>query len=78
MHFLLQVDMRELTKRLDAISGDLRSLLRDKGFRHAGITREGERIVIRFRDGETRNKAGWVLGTISPVRCSWPTREKAT
>ncbi|HNC53109.1 MAG TPA: protein translocase subunit SecD [Accumulibacter sp.] len=62
VHFLLQVDMRgALTKRLDAISGDLRSLLRDKAVRHAGITREGEHIVIRFRDGETRNKARVVL-----------------
>jgi preprotein translocase subunit SecD len=58
VHFLLQVDMKgALTKRLDAISGDLRSLLRDKTVRHAGITREGERVVIRFRDNETRNKA---------------------
>ena len=46
-----------LTKRLDAISGDLRSLLRDKSIRHGGVNREGERIVIRFRDEETRSKA---------------------
>ena len=62
VHFLLQVDMKgALTKRLDAISGDLRSLLRDKTIRHAGITREGERVLIRFRDNETRNKARIVL-----------------
>jgi preprotein translocase subunit SecD len=58
VHFLLQVDMKgALTKRLDSIGGDLRTLLRDKNVRHAGIRREGERIVIRFRDSETRNKA---------------------
>jgi preprotein translocase subunit SecD len=58
VHFLLQVDMKgAVTKRLDALSGDLRSLLRDKNIRHAGISREGERMLIRFRDGETRNKA---------------------
>jgi preprotein translocase subunit SecD len=62
VHFLLQVDMKgALTKRLDSISGDLRSLLRDKTVRHAGITREGDRVVIRFRDNETRNKARVVL-----------------
>jgi preprotein translocase subunit SecD len=58
VHFLLQVDMKgALTKRLDSMSADLRSLLRDKNVRHAGIGREGERIVIRFRDQETRDKA---------------------
>jgi preprotein translocase subunit SecD len=62
VHFLLQVDMKgALTKRLDSISADLRSLLRDKTVRHAGITREGERVVIRFRDNETRSKARIIL-----------------
>ncbi len=62
VHFLLQVDMKgAVTKRLDALGGDLRSLLRDRNIRHAGISREGERMVIRFRDGETRNKARIVL-----------------
>jgi preprotein translocase subunit SecD len=57
VHFLLQVDMKgALTKRLDSIGGDLRSLLRDKTVRHAGIAREGERLVIRFRDNDTRAK----------------------
>ncbi|MBL8424798.1 MAG: protein translocase subunit SecD [Candidatus Accumulibacter phosphatis] len=62
VHFLLQVDMKgALTKRLDSIGGDLRSLLRDKNVRHAGIAREGERLTIRFRDGDTRAKARIVL-----------------
>ena len=55
VHFLLQVDMPgAITKRLDSTAADLRSLLRDKNVRHAGISRDGERIVIRFRDAETR------------------------
>ncbi len=67
VHFLLQVDMKgALTKRLDSISADLRSLLRDKNIRHGGIGREGERIVIRFRDEETRNKARIVLEDSQP------------
>jgi preprotein translocase subunit SecD len=36
VHFLLQVDMKgALTKRLDATTGDLRTLMRDKNVRHA-------------------------------------------
>ena len=58
VHFLLQVDMNgALIKRLDATAADLRSLLRDKNIRHGGIAREGERVVIRFRDAEPRTKA---------------------
>ena len=55
VHFLLQVDMPgALTKRLDATTGDLRTLMRDKNVRHAGITREGTTVVVRFRDAEQR------------------------
>jgi preprotein translocase subunit SecD len=67
VHFLLQVDMKgALTKRLDSMSADLRSLMRDKNVRHGGINREGERIVIRFRDEETRNKARIALEDNQP------------
>jgi preprotein translocase subunit SecD len=58
VHFLLQVDMKgALTKRLDATSADLRTMLRDKNIRHGGIAREGMAVVIHFRDAETRNAA---------------------
>ncbi|MFZ4537797.1 protein translocase subunit SecD [Propionivibrio sp.] len=67
VHFLLQVDMKgALTKRLDSISADLRSLLRDKNVRHGGINRESERIVISFRDEETRSKARTTLEDNQP------------
>jgi len=67
VHFLLEVDMKgALTKRLDATSADLRSLLRDKNVRHGGVNREGERIVIRFRDEETRSKARIALEDNQP------------
>ncbi len=67
VHFLLQVDMQgALTKRLDSVSADLRSLMRDKTVRHGGINREGERIVVRFRDEETRSKARIVLEDNQP------------
>ncbi|HRJ25583.1 MAG TPA: protein translocase subunit SecD, partial [Thauera sp.] len=55
VHFLLEVDMPgALVKRLDSTTGDLRTLMRDKSVRHAGITREGNTVVIRFRDAEQR------------------------
>lgn len=67
VHFLLQVDMKgALTKRLDSISADLRTLMRDKNLRHAGINRDGDRIVIKFRDAATRDKAKTVLEDNQP------------
>ena len=53
-----QVDMKgAVTKRLDATTGDLRTLLRDKNVRHAGISREGASVVVKFRDAETQARA---------------------
>jgi preprotein translocase subunit SecD len=58
VHFLLQVDMKgALTKRLDSTGADLRSLLRDKNIRHGGIQREGNMLVMRFREAALRDKA---------------------
>ena len=54
VHFLMQVDMKSaLTKRAEALTGDMRSLLRDKNIRHAGITRDGNAVDVRFRDAAT-------------------------
>lgn len=51
VHFMLQVDMQAaLIKRADSLAGDLRSMMRDKGIRHGGISREGQAIDIRLRD----------------------------
>ena len=58
VHFLLQVDMKEaLDKRVEATVGDLRTLMRDKNIRHAGIARVGDGVEVRFRDADTRNRA---------------------
>ena len=58
VHFLLQVDMPgALTKRMDATAGDLRTLLREKNIRHAGVNRDGQAVSIRFRDAEQREAA---------------------
>lgn len=58
VHFLLEVDMAgALTNRLDSTAGDLRTLLRDRRIRHAGITREGNSVHLRFREAELRDAA---------------------
>ena len=62
VHFLLQVDMKQaLSKRIDATTGELRSLLRDKNVRHAGIARSGESIEIRFREDAVLERARSVI-----------------
>ena len=62
VHFLMQVDMKAaLTKKADALAGDARSLLREKNIRHAGIARDGNGVVIRFRDPATLATARTVL-----------------
>jgi len=51
VHFMLQVDMQAaLTKKAESYAGDLRSVLREKNIRHAGIERNGQAIQVRFRD----------------------------
>lgn len=51
VHFMLQVDMQAaLTKRADALAGDLRTMMRDKSIRHGGISRDGQAIEVRLRD----------------------------
>jgi preprotein translocase subunit SecD len=54
VHFLMQVDMRAaLTKKVDSLATDARSALRDKNIRHAGISRDGQSVVVLFRDAAT-------------------------
>ncbi|HMH16862.1 MAG TPA: protein translocase subunit SecD [Burkholderiales bacterium] len=67
VHFLLQVDMRAaLTKRAESLAGDVRTQLRDKSVRHTGIAREGNNIVVHFRDTETRDKARVIIAEQLP------------
>jgi preprotein translocase subunit SecD len=62
VYFLMQVDMKSvLTKKAEALAGDIRTLLRDKNLRHAGITRVGDTVDIRFRDRDTLNSARTLL-----------------
>ncbi|MEJ5999472.1 protein translocase subunit SecD [Paucibacter soli] len=62
VHFLMQVDMKSaLTKKAESLTGDLRTLLRDKGIRHAGISRDGNNVIVNFREAELRDKAAVLL-----------------
>ncbi len=64
VHFLMQVDMKSaLTKKAESLTGDVRTMLRDKNIRHAGIRRDGNSLVIAFRDEATRNQADLLLRT---------------
>jgi len=58
VHFMLQVDMPSaLTKKAESLAGDLRSALREKNLRHAGINRNGPSIEVRFREVATAEAA---------------------
>ena len=57
VHFLLEVDMKAaITKRLDGVATELRTQMRDRSIRHGGIAREGNAVVMRFRDKEALDK----------------------
>ncbi|OON60315.1 protein-export membrane protein SecD [Massilia sp. KIM] len=58
VHFLLQVDTKAvLDTKVKGIQASVRSNLRDKNVRHAGIERVGDTVEVRFRDAETRAAA---------------------
>jgi preprotein translocase subunit SecD len=78
VHFLMQVDMKAaLTKKAEALTGDVRSLLREKDVRHSGIARDGHRLDVRFRDGETRQRAQNLLADQLPDLLWTPSGEGA-
>ena len=62
VHFLMQVDMKAaLTKKAESLTGDVRTLLRDKNIRHAGISRDGNTVVLAFRDAAAMTAARTLL-----------------
>ncbi len=71
VHFLMQVDMAAaLTKKTESLSTDVRTLLRDKSIRHAGIQRSGDSIEVRLRDREAQTKAREAL-TLAQADMLW-------
>ena len=58
VHFLLQVDMKAAAnKSVERYVGDIRSMLRDKKVYYSGLAREGDRVVLRFREPDQRAAA---------------------
>jgi preprotein translocase subunit SecD len=67
VHFLMQVDMSAaVNKRLDAMVGDSRSLLRDKTIRTNGVQRQGQSVDVSVADLDTANKAQAALAETQP------------
>ena len=67
VHFLMQVDMKAaLTKKAESVTGDIRTLLRDRNIRHAGVSRDGDLVVLRFRDAAMMAQARTLLGEQLP------------
>ncbi|MEQ1879839.1 MAG: protein translocase subunit SecD [Burkholderiales bacterium] len=66
VHFLLQVDMKgALTKAADRYLADIRSTLRGK-IRYSTIAREGQTVVVKFREAAAREQALAELGKQVP------------
>ncbi|MBB4845544.1 preprotein translocase subunit SecD [Paucibacter oligotrophus] len=67
VHFLMQVDMKAaLSKKAESLTGDVRLLLREKNIRHSGISRDGNAVVIAFRDAATLAQAEALLREKAP------------
>jgi len=57
VHFLLQVDMKAaLDKALESATGDIRSALREQNVPYSGVTRDGNLLLVKFRDAAARSK----------------------
>jgi preprotein translocase subunit SecD len=62
VHFLLQVDMRgALQKKLESLTTDTRSQLREKSIRHNGIERQSDQIIVRFANQDDASAARLLL-----------------
>jgi preprotein translocase subunit SecD len=57
VHFLLQVDLKSaIAKRLEGVTNDIRGTLREKRIPYSGVTRDDQRVTVRFRDKAAREK----------------------
>ena len=67
VHFLMEVDMKvAVDKAVDRYTGDIRVLLRDKKIYHNGISREGEKVLVRFKEKTELDKAIKEIGSQAP------------
>jgi preprotein translocase subunit SecD len=64
VHFMLQVDMAAvLTKKAESLTGDLRTALREKNIRHAGLSRQGNAVELKLKDAASLESARQLLLT---------------
>lgn len=67
VHFLLQVDMKAaLDKSAESSVGDFRTTLRREKINYFGISREGQKVVVRFSDKKDLTSASKVLNKDFP------------
>ena len=58
VHFLMQVDMKAaLDKKVESLTNDIRGQLRDKKIYYTGISRDGQKVVVRFKEQDAKDKA---------------------
>ncbi|MFZ4499601.1 MAG: protein translocase subunit SecD, partial [Burkholderiales bacterium] len=58
VHFLLEVDMKTaITKAVERNQNELRGSLREARVSYGGISRQGDDLVLRFKDDDARSKA---------------------
>jgi preprotein translocase subunit SecD len=66
VHFLLQVDMKSAAnKAVERYLGSIRGALRDKKIYYSGLSREGDRVVVRFREADQRAAALKVINDLT-------------
>ncbi len=62
VHFLLQVDMKAaLNKRIEGALTETRSQLRDARVFYTGVSRDGNRVLVRFKEVAQRDAARKLL-----------------
>ncbi len=67
VHFMLAVDMEgALEKSLDRYSTDIRSTLREHKIPYSGVEKQAKKLIVKFRDMESRTKAITELKTNYP------------
>ncbi|RDH87812.1 MAG: protein translocase subunit SecD [endosymbiont of Escarpia spicata] len=58
IHVLIDVDMEAAVQQaVERNSGDIRTLLRKNKVRYLRVSREGEKVVVKFNDPDKRDKA---------------------
>ncbi|MEW8627637.1 MAG: protein translocase subunit SecD [Candidatus Thiodiazotropha sp.] len=63
IHVLIDVDMESaITQAAERYSSDIRTLLREEKLRYVRISREDERVLVKFNNAEKRDKAIDLIG----------------